>query len=202
MAFDGRFEVPTFDEILELARSVNERRAGSRIGVYPETKHPAHFRGIGLPLEAPLLAALARHGYDDPAAPVFIQSFDPNNLRLLRGMTNLPLVQLRENRVGDLPDIADYSDAIGIDKVLADEACVSKAHELGLKVHVWTLRAENLFLPPDLRRGGGDAAHGDLAAEIERYLRRGVDGFFTDFPATGVRVRDAFAKGVAGHYQS
>jgi glycerophosphoryl diester phosphodiesterase len=191
-AFDRRFEVPTFDEILELAKSVNERRAGPRIGVYPETKHPAHFTAIGLPLEAAVLAALERHGYADPAAPVFIQSFDPNNLRLLRGMTNLPLVQLRENQVGDLEDIAGYADAIGIDKVLAGGSLVREAHDLGLKVHVWTLRAENVFLPPDLRSGGGDAAHGDLAAEIERYLGRGVDGFFTDFPAIGVRVRDLF----------
>jgi glycerophosphoryl diester phosphodiesterase len=109
-------------------------------------------------------------------------------------MTNLPLVQLRENQVGDLEDMAGYADAIGIDKVLADGSLVRQAHDLGLKVHVWTLRAENVFLPPDLRGGGDDAAHGDLAAEIERYLGRGVDGFFTDFPAIGVRVRDLFVE--------
>jgi glycerophosphoryl diester phosphodiesterase len=199
-AFDGRLEVPTFDEILEFARRVNQGRSGASIGVYPETKHPAHFTAVGLPLEAAVLAALQRHDYGDPGAPVFIQSFDPNNLRLLRGMTGLPLVQLRENRVGDLREIAGYADAIGIDKVLADEACVRDAHDLGLKVHVWTLRAENAFLPPDLRSPGSEAAHGDLAAEIERYLGRGIDGFFTDFPGLGVRVRDAFAQ--AGAHDS
>ena len=41
------------------------------------------------------------------------------------------------------------------------------------------------------RTGTDPAAHGDLAAEIERYLALGIDGFFTDFPAIGVRVRDA-----------
>lgn len=193
-AFDGRFEVPTFDEIMQLARSVNAgRTAGARIGVYPETKHPAHFTSIGLPLEAPLLEALARHGYDADGAPVFIQSFDPSNLRLLRGMTRMPLVQLRENQLGDLSDIALYADAIGIDKNLASADCVRDAHGLKLKVHVWTFRAENAFLPSELRGGGAESGHGDLAAEIERYLRRGIDGFFTDFPALGVRARDAFA---------
>ena len=48
-AFDGRFEVPTFEEILDLAAAENRRRgAGNRLGVYPETKHPAHFRALGL----------------------------------------------------------------------------------------------------------------------------------------------------------
>jgi glycerophosphoryl diester phosphodiesterase len=198
-AYDGRFEVPTFDEIMQLARSANQGRpAGARIGVYPETKHPAHFTSIGLPLEAPLLDSLARHGYADSGSPVFIQSFDPANLRLLRGMTRLPLVQLRENHLGDLQDIAGYADAIGIDKDLAGEDIVRDAHALNLKVHVWTFRAENAFLPAALRSGGPESAHGDLAAEIERYLRRGIDGFFTDFPAQGVRVRDAFARSLSG----
>jgi glycerophosphoryl diester phosphodiesterase len=59
-----------------------------------------------------------------------------------------------------------------------------------MKVHVWTFRAENEFLPADLRIGTDPAVHGRLEEEILRYLRRGIDGFFTDFPAIGVRARD------------
>ena len=55
-----------------------------------------------------------------------------------------------------------------------------------MAVHVWTFRAENEFLPDDLKSGTDPAAHGDLPAEIERYLARGIDGFFVDFPAIGV----------------
>jgi glycerophosphoryl diester phosphodiesterase len=81
-AFDGEFTVPTFDDIMALAADANRRRgAAPKIGVYPETKHPAHFAGIGLPLEQELLDTLQRHGYDAPGSPVFIQSFDPRNLR-------------------------------------------------------------------------------------------------------------------------
>ena len=193
--FDGRFEVPTFDEILQLVTDANRtRQGGPRIGIYPETKHPAHFAAIGLPEERSVLETLDRFDYGREGSPVFIQSFDPNSLRQLRTMTSLPLVQLLELELGDVRDIAEYADAIGIAKVLATPHGVAEAHAADLAVHVWTFRAENEFLPGDLKIGRSAADHGNLPAEIERYLDLGIDGFFTDFPATGVRVRDARAK--------
>ena len=189
--FDGKFAVPTFDEILSLASEVNRARNGRPpIGVYPETKHPAHFTALGLPQELAVLETLDRHGLGLPGSPVFIQSFDPNNLRYLRSLTSLPLVQLLEHELGDLADVASYADAIGIYKPLATAAGVREAHAQSLLVHVWTFRAENEFLPDDLRIGASPAAHGNLAAEIRRYLDIGIDGFFTDFPAIGASVRD------------
>jgi glycerophosphoryl diester phosphodiesterase len=191
-AFDGRFSIPTFDEILQLATETNRRRStGPRIGVYPETKHPAHFAAIGLPQEQAVLAALDRFDYGREGSPVFIQSFDPNNLRQLREMTHLPLVQLLEHELGDLHRIAEYADGIGIAKSLASAKGIADAHSLDLTVHVWTFRAENEFLPADLKMGDAPAGHGNLDGEIERYLSRGIDGFFTDFPAIGVRVRNS-----------
>jgi len=199
-AFDGRFTVPTFDEIMQLANDANRQR-GAKIGVYPETKHPAHFAGIGLPQEQAVLDCLQRHGYAAHGSPVYIQSFDPNNLRQLRGMTALPLLQLLEHALGDLGEIAGYADGIGIAKSLASAEGVRAAHAVNLKVHVWTFRAENEFLPDDLKIGDSAAGHGDLDAEIRRYLDRGIDGFFVDFPAVGVRVRDAYISGVQPLHQ-
>lgn len=191
-AFDGRFAVPTFDEIMQLASDANRGRdAAAKVGVYPETKHPAHFAGIGLPLEEALLDSLRRHDFAAEGSPVFIQSFDPQNLRKLRAQTCLPLVQLLEHELGDLGEIATYADGIGIAKSLASAEAVRAAQSLNLKVHVWTFRAENRFLPEDLRIGDSPAAHGDLEGEIERFLSRGIDGFFVDYPAIGVRVRNA-----------
>jgi glycerophosphoryl diester phosphodiesterase len=193
-AFDGQFEIPTFDEIMQLALDTNRRRpALPKIGVYPETKHPAHFQSLGLPQEAAVLDTLRRFGYDAPGSPVYIQSFDPNNLRQLRTMTGLPLVQLLEYEIPDLAVTAGYADAIGIAKSLALPETVAAAHDRGMDVHVWTFRAENEFLPEDLRSGSDPAGHGDLRAEIERYLARGIDGFFVDFPKVGVQVRDEVA---------
>jgi glycerophosphoryl diester phosphodiesterase len=201
-AFDGRCAIPTFDEIMQLATETNRRRgASSNIGVYPETKHPAHFAGMGLPLEQAVLETLERHGYAADGSPVFIQSFDPRNLRQLRDMTPLPLVQLLEHELGDLGEIAKYADAIGIAKALATAEGIRAAHAVNLKVHVWTFRAENEFLPDDLKIGDSPAAHGDLDGEIQRFLSRGIDGFFVDFPAVGVRVRDAYISGVQDLHQ-
>jgi glycerophosphoryl diester phosphodiesterase len=193
VTYDGQFCVPTFDEIMQLVMSANRKAGGDRrIGVYPETKHPSHFAGIGLPQELALLDALARYGYAMSGSPVFIQSFEPTNLRQLRSMTPLPLVQLLEHQLGDLAEIGKYADAIGIAKALATKDGVEAAHAQNLNVHAWTFRAENEFLPNDLKAGSAPGGRGNLEAEIQRYLSRGIDGFFVDFPAIGVHVRDGY----------
>ena len=61
-AWDGRFDIPTFAEIIALAQTASAA-SGRTIGVYPETKHPSYFAGIGLPLEQRLVDALAAAGY-------------------------------------------------------------------------------------------------------------------------------------------
>lgn len=191
--FDGQFTIPTFDEILQLVMQANQEAGVNRpIGVYPETKHPAHFAQIGLPQELAVLDTLRRHHYAKPGSPVFIQSFDPRNLRQLRLMTQLPLVQLLEHELGDPVRIAEYANAIGISKSLATAEGIRQARLAGLGVHVWTFRAENEFLPDDLKSNDDPAAHGDLQGEIRRYLDRGITGFFVDFPAIGVKVRNDY----------
>jgi glycerophosphoryl diester phosphodiesterase len=91
--FNALYQVPTFDEVIELAQwsSDNLDRV---IGVYPETKHPTYHASVGLPLERKLVQTLARHGWSHRGAPVFIQSFEVANLKQLRRMTSLPLIQL------------------------------------------------------------------------------------------------------------
>ena len=69
-------------------------------------------------------------------------------------MTSLPLIQLLEHELGDLARIAQYADGIGIAKLLATPEGVRAAHAVNLKVHVWTFRAENEFLPDDLKSAG------------------------------------------------
>jgi glycerophosphoryl diester phosphodiesterase len=201
--FDGRFEIPTFEEVLELA----VRRG---VGVYPETKRPSYFRGIGLPLEEPLLAALEAVGWTEKEAPVFLQSFETGNLRELRKRTNVRLIQLLDEpgrpwdfaAAGDrrtyqdlatpegLAWIAGYADGVGPHKRLIvpldhdrrlqpPTSLVDDAHRAGLHLHPWTFRSDPEFLAPEYE--------GQAEREYRQFYRLGVDGVFSDFPDVAVR---------------
>jgi glycerophosphoryl diester phosphodiesterase len=227
VAYDGRFDVPTLQEVIDLIKEM-ELEEGRRVGIYPETKHPSYFDSIGLSLEESLVDALHENGYRGKNAPVFVQSFETANLRELATLTQLPLIQLVNaggqpwdfEASGDsrtyadlitatgLEEIAAYAAGIGANKdlivprdasnnLLEPTRLIEDAHAAGLIVHAWTFRSENEFLPNEFRLGdpGGPrflSKHGDAAAEIARFLALGLDGFFTDFPDTGVRTRDAF----------
>jgi glycerophosphoryl diester phosphodiesterase len=90
--FNGKFRIPTFAEVIELAQ--RKSRGGKRIGIYPETKHPTYHKDLGLPLEDTLVNTLKRYGWNHKNAPVFIQSFETANLKELRKKTPVRLVQL------------------------------------------------------------------------------------------------------------
>jgi glycerophosphoryl diester phosphodiesterase len=206
MAYDGQFEVPTFEEILELAKARG-------VGVYPETKHPGYFASIGLPHEAPLLALLGKYGHTEKSAPIFIQSFEVGNLQALRSKTKLRLIQLMDEKgspadradltypamatAEGLEAVAAYADGIGPNKALViprnvlgnlgePTDIVADAHKVGLAVHPWTFRRENYFLPLGAKSGINPAAHGDLESEIRAFVKAGVDGVFSDNPAQAV----------------
>jgi glycerophosphoryl diester phosphodiesterase len=135
--WDGRFQVPTLDEVLMMVRH-ESRRAKRTIGVYPETKHPTYFDSLGLSLEEPLVRALKEHHLDRRNAEVAVQSFETRNLQELDLMTQVPLIQLVDasgapyDRVaaGDpttyadlvtpagLSQIAGYADGVGANKNL------------------------------------------------------------------------------------
>ena len=162
-AFDGRFEIPTLQEAIELAGRMG-------VGLYPETKHPAYHRSLGLDLEPRVTEALRGGG-----VPVFFQSFEAASLRELPR----PRVQLIGGGAIDVDAIAEYAQAIGPAKQLVDSALVEAAHAAGLEVHTYTFRAERRFLPDDAP---------DLETELRRYLELGVDGVFADHPDLAVRA--------------
>lgn len=91
--FDGAFEIPTFQDVIDLAKK-ESARTGRTIGIYPETKHPTWHQEQNLPLEQKLVDTLAAGGWTRKTDPVVIQSFEVANLKQLRGMTGVRLVQL------------------------------------------------------------------------------------------------------------
>lgn len=209
-AFDGLYEIPTFQEIIDLAKR-KSKTVKRTIGIYPETKHPSYFDSIGLGLEEPLIRALHANGYKGKNAPIFIQSFEVANLKYISAKTDLPLVQLINDtgkpydfvESGDertfrdlitatgLKGIGEYAMAIGINKsllipkngnnqLLSPTSVVSNAHAENLLVHVWTFRNENIFLPFDLQD--------NPLKEYELFFELGIDGVFSDNPDTAIQA--------------
>ncbi|MCB9640216.1 MAG: glycerophosphodiester phosphodiesterase [Myxococcales bacterium] len=206
---NGRYSIPTFEEILRLLQD-HTRATGKVIGIYPETKHPSYFRSIGLPLEGALLRVLKKHGLDHEQAPVFIQSFEVNNLRKLHQQTKIRLIQLLSipqhqpydftmrkdhRKYGDLLTtkglrfVASYAYGIGPWKgmlvkrqgtSLVDTGLVQRAHQAGLRVHLYTMRDEGRFQLPLGKK--------DPLQEYAFFFRMGVDGFFADSPITAQRA--------------
>ena len=109
--FDGRFDVPTLAEIIDLVRRA-ERETGRPIGIYPEIKHPTYFLYTGrhvdgapirMDLARMLVAELDQHGFTVPHR-LYIQCFEPASLVALKrdilpaAGLDIPLVQL----IGDV----------------------------------------------------------------------------------------------------
>ena len=218
--YDGRYEVPTLDEVLQLVRT-QSKATGRTITVIPETKHPTYFDGIGKSLEEPLLRSLEKYGYTKERDAAIIQSFEVRNLQELNRSTDLRLVQLygatgrpfdftvkgdpRTYRdlatAAGLRGVSRYADVVGPDKNLvipvqadgtlgAPTAFVADAHRVGLLVTPYTFRAENQFLPPALRSSADPAAYGNVFAELQAFYAAGVDGVFADQPDIAKAARD------------
>lgn len=79
-------------------------------------------------------------------------------------------------------------------RLLAPTTLIRDAHRQRLVVHAWTFRAENMFLPADLRIGTDPNARGDIQAEYELFYGLGLDGVFTDHPDTAVAARSGLPR--------
>lgn len=192
-AHDGIHEIPTFDEIIALAKAESDA-SGRVVGLYPETKWPAEHAAAGLDMASAVVAALTAAGLDRADAPVFVQSFEPQILKTLRVRIGAPLVQLvyPENWQPGAPanialaEIATYAQGVGPYKSLlidpltgAPTGYAAEARALGLEVHAWTFRDDD---QPAWAPSPDD--------EIRAAIISGATGVFTDFPATGRRAID------------
>jgi glycerophosphoryl diester phosphodiesterase len=215
-AYDGQEAIPTFAEALALAQSAG-------VGIYPELKHPTFLREQGLDPAPAFIADVRAGGGQRAADAMFVQCFEMGALRTLAQMSSIrwQCVQLvsasggpwdnRDLSYADMLSdsglryVAEYARGLGAEKALiiprdaagrsaAPTDLVGRARSAGLVVHAWTFRAENFFLPAELRRGDAAAAdhlrqHGDLDAELRAFYALGVDGVFSDFPAAAVAAR-------------
>ncbi|MDX2145483.1 MAG: glycerophosphodiester phosphodiesterase [Rhodospirillaceae bacterium] len=212
-ADNGKFPIPTLAEVIALAKTEGAKR-GRVVGLYPETKHPTYFQGIGLALEPPLVRELKAAGLDRADAAVFIQSFEVANLKQLKSMTAAPLVQLLgggderpydQEALGStltyaamatpqgLREIAVYARGVGPFKGLIipmdREGNTSAPTTFVADAHAAGLKVH----PYTFRNEAQYLAKpygGDPIREYCAFYILGVDGLFSDFPDTALKARD------------
>ncbi|WP_424183457.1 glycerophosphodiester phosphodiesterase [Actinokineospora sp. G85] len=223
--YNGRYEVPTLQEIIDLRKRLSHelgREIGiypetkhptyfQRLGlaleaplvrtlernglnrkdakVFVQSFEVANLKELNKKLRVPLVQLTSASGrpYDFTAAG------DPR--------TYADIVSAK-----GLREVASYADGVGPEKgqviprdaagnLGAPTALVGDAHAAGLKVHPYTFRAENSFLPVNLRSAGATSNYGDLFAELDAFWRAGVDGVFSDNPDVAVASRaETFAR--------
>lgn len=202
-AYNGLYQVPTFEEIVKLVRA-KEAETGRTIGLYPELKHPTWIlEQEGIDMVDLLVTELRKHDLADRDDPVFVQVFEVGPLQRLNRLIDSKLILLIKPEGGpyDEPDmrwadilsstglaeVANYADGIGpwlghvLDPAtMQATSLVDDAHKEGLQVHPWTLRKENGFLPAALQTEGGPAADGQYAKLWSAAVESGVDGIFVD----------------------
>ena len=207
-AYDGQSGILTLAEVVAIAR---DRSTPERpIQVLAEVKRP---RPCDVHRTAALLVdELTRLGCAAAGGTVVLQSFDSALLREVRGLTGDAgprMVQLvTDSPVGDplltpagMREVSTYAQGIGPgrdrllpldeqDRIVGAAELVAEAHRAELAVFCWTLRAENAFLPPELRRGGQPAAQGDAVGQARLLLDLGVDGLISDSPEHAVTARE------------
>jgi glycerophosphoryl diester phosphodiesterase len=211
------YEIPTFQEVIDLARRRSEAN-GRVIGIYPETKHPSYFRSIGLALEPRLLEALEANGYRDADAPVFIQSFEVQNLMDLSKLTKVRLIQLMEDDKLQPYDFALSGDRRTYGELMTPKALAGiAAYAFGIGPYKRSIVPQGsdgaLLAPTTLvadAHKAGLAVHPytfrdepvflasdyrlDPVQEYMQFYRLGVDGVFSDFGDTAVRARNMLAR--------
>jgi glycerophosphoryl diester phosphodiesterase len=210
-SFDGKFEIPTFEEVILLAKK-------KKVGIYPEMKHPSYFSSISLPLEPEVIRVLKKYQLDKIEAAVFLQSFELTALQNVRKEIGVKTVFLlgEPNAVpfdlalkGEKKTYLNYTSADELKKLAKDisgigphknylisikmtggQASVTSilkwAHEAGLLVHPYTFRSEAEYLASHYKN--------DPQNEYLLFYEHGVDGVFSDFPDHAVKARSAFLK--------
>ena len=210
-AHDDLYAAPDLPTILAL-RARLAAELDRAVGLKLEVKTPAHFAAIGVPVLDRLVADLDAAGMIAADSPVEIMTFELHHLRALRarGIDN-PLVFLVESDPSSVvvgeggATVADLIAPAGLERVRAvadalgpgraalftgapdgplghPRPLFEHAAAAGLRLDCWTFRAENAYLPTDLRIGTDPAGLGDLAGLVAAYAQAGLDTVITDHP--------------------
>ena len=177
-AYDGQFQIPTLDEVIALAKE-QSAKTGRTIGIYPEVKHSTFHGSMSL-------VAPHHKPYD------FVVKGDSRSFGDLVKPAGLDFIKTYADAVGPwkpylvktvndgVERSGDSTLTLNDRRIDGSTGVIENAHARGLLVHTWTFRND-----------ASGYGFKDPQAEMEYYMKLGVDGVFTDFPATGVAALNA-----------
>ncbi len=174
-SFDAKEGVPTLEEVVNLVRDWN-RAHNARVGLMPELRGDA---------DAFIEFVQKHHLNDDEALPIYLQSFEESTLRKVIEELGFPgaILMGKSPSIGRLSQLKDSftAVAVGKDDCLKPDSItwIAEAHRLGLKVIAWT------FDDARFDRNRFQSSVDEMCFAFEN----GVDGVFTDYPASGVSAR-------------
>ncbi len=180
----GNFKLHSLQQEIELIQGLNTS-TGKNIGIYPEIKNPRFHHENGKDIAKITLDILSEYGYKTKKDKCMFQCFDAKELERVRTelQSDLFLVQLIEfpEETKQLSHFATYADGLGpwykqiLDKKVDGKwqftTLVEDAHKLGLKVHPYTFRADQLE---------GFSSFEEMMQVL--FFEANIDGAFTDFP--------------------
>ncbi len=185
----SKFKLHSLQDEIELIQGLN-KSTGNKIGIYPEIKDPEFHNNEGKDISSIVLKILSDYGYKTKEDKCILQCFDAKELKRirLRLKSELFLVQLIEFKEDEqyLKDYALYADGIGpyfkqLIKNVDEDGNISftnfvkDCHNLGLVVHAYTFRADQLEGIPSFKALMGLG-----------FNKANIDGVFTDFPDQAV----------------
>ena len=216
-AFDGRYGIPTLAQVLRLAERLDVAVAPETkhptyfdsIGLSLEEPLVAELRAAGLtkkksPVLVQSFETANLRELDTMTKVPLVQLVSGSGAPYDAVAAGEPTTYADLVTPAGLAEVATYADWLSPEKSVVlprdpatgatgePSAVVDDAHAAGLRVVVYTLRAENQFMATNFRRGTDPAAFGDMGAETVAFLEAGVDALFTDHPDIAVDARDAW----------
>ena len=188
--YKSSFRLHSFQDEIELIQGLNQS-TGEHIGIYPEIKNPKFHHKNGKDFAQIVLNILSEYGYKTKKDNCILQCFDAQELERIRKelKSELFLVQLIESpeEVQQFNHFAAYADGVGpwyklmlseiVDGKHSFTSLVDDAHNVGLVVHPYTFRADQL------------AEFNSFEQMVDVVLYQGnADGGFTDHPDKMLKI--------------
>ncbi|MEE9349183.1 MAG: glycerophosphodiester phosphodiesterase [Flavobacteriaceae bacterium] len=189
----SHFKLHSLQDEIELIQGLN-KSTGNNIGIYPEIKDPEFHHKAGKDISIIVLKILSDYGYTTKKDNCILQCFDAKELKRIRTelKSELFLIQLIEFEEDEkhLKEYATYADGLGpwYKRILKGKDAqgnwqttnlVKDAHELGMVVHAYTFRADDL----------GEFSSFDDLLDVG-FNTLDLDGVFTDFPDKAMSFLD------------